>query len=236
MNPVWSSWPSLRQASGEEAGQVQTADQQSLLTYEQLRTWLQALNITDDGQLVISSESLGMLPSQLPYELLGPLALCDGLAAGCELQTIRLLNCLQPASVPALAAALAGCQQLKELDVSYTAAAKLLRAKDCSLTQVNLAHCSSMGAATGSSWISRGAAAGCRGLRRLALGGNCRLSAVAMGQLGRAMASAGQLPGLVELSLAGCASVGDEGTLVQAATSCMEAWWHAASSASGGPA
>lgn len=31
----------------------------------------------------------------------------------------RLLNCLQPTSVPALAAALAGCQQLKELDVSY---------------------------------------------------------------------------------------------------------------------
>lgn len=27
-----------------QAGQVQTADQQSLLTYEQLRTWLQALN------------------------------------------------------------------------------------------------------------------------------------------------------------------------------------------------
>ncbi|WIA10645.1 hypothetical protein OEZ85_010825 [Tetradesmus obliquus] len=131
-------------------------------------------------------------------------ALCDGLAAGCELQTIRLLNCLQPTNVPALAAALAGCQQLKELDVSYNslgcvqacsssaiaggsssqaeatadtawsgliealqgcvqlqvlsavrcslgpnaaaAAAKLLRSKDCGLTQVNLAHCSSMGA------------------------------------------------------------------------------------------
>ncbi|KAF6259399.1 hypothetical protein COO60DRAFT_1008119 [Scenedesmus sp. NREL 46B-D3] len=458
MNPVWSSWPSLRHAAGEQAGQlqVQHADQQGLLTYEQLRTWMSALKSNEYGQLVISSDSLRLLPAQLPYELLGPLilaavdsliankhqqcrhktqqrscaavqlslqdnfglaaqgmkddqqphqqqqglqlvgidlqqpaaaplttcmaaysclqqlslqelnidvcaakalgsilhsgsnsfsskgcstgaagcslrsltldtvfmcdmawqALCKGLAAGCELQTLRLLHCLQPCSLPALAAALAGgCRQLVELDVSHnhlgcaradsssadthgssssssreavtdadtawgslvealqgctqlqalsavssslgpkacSAVAKLLRGKECSLKQLNLSRCGKMGVgalnqvvaaaasccsleqldlsstglndaalkpytqASGSSWLSRGTAAGCKGLKRLAVGGNCWLSGAAVGQLGMAMAAGGQLRGLMHLSLAGCASVGDEGAASLAA-------------------
>jgi hypothetical protein len=94
-------------------------------------------------------------------------------------------------------AAAASCCSLEQLDLSSTGLT------DAALKP--LTH------ACSSSWISRGAAAGCRGLRRLALGGNCRLSGAAVGQLGRAMAAGGQMAGLTELSLAGCASVGDEG-------------------------
>lgn len=125
--------------------------------------------------------------------------------------TERTSHLAVQAALSQVMAAAASCCSLEQLDLSSTG-----------LTDAALKP---LAQATGSSWISRGAAAGCRGLRRLAIGGNCRLSAAAVGQLGRAMAAAGQLPGLVELSLAGCASVGDEGALVQAATSCVQAWW-----------
>jgi hypothetical protein len=88
----------------------------------------------------------------------------------------------------------------------------------CSLEQLDLNSAGLSDAAlkplmqtSSSSWISRGPAAGSRGLKRLAVGGNCWLSGAAVGQLGKAMAAGGQLSGLMELSLAGCSSVGDEG-------------------------
>jgi hypothetical protein len=93
--------------------------------------------------------------------------------------------------------AAASCSSLEQLGLSATG---LTDAALKPLTQ----SCSS-------SWISRGAAAGCKGLRRLDIGGNCRLFGVVVGQLGRAMGAGGQLSRLRELNLAGCASVGDEG-------------------------
>lgn len=59
-----------------------------------------------------------------------------------------------------------------------------------------------------SSWVSQ--IHRYKQLQQLNLSGN-RLSAVAVGQLGRAMATGGDLGALTHLSLAGCASVGDKG-------------------------
>jgi hypothetical protein len=54
--------------------------------------WLFLPAATDDGQLVISSDSFLVLPSQLPYELLGPLVLAavDGLISNNQQQSEQL--------------------------------------------------------------------------------------------------------------------------------------------------
>jgi hypothetical protein len=56
--------------------------------------------VDDMGQLIISSDSLRLLPAQLPYELLGPLILAavDGLVAESQHQTQHLNQQTKPAA------------------------------------------------------------------------------------------------------------------------------------------
>jgi hypothetical protein len=108
-----------------------------------------------------------------------------------------MLNVLLQDALSQIVAAAASCCSLEQLDLTSTG--------------LNDAALKPLLQSSSSSWISRGLAASCRGLRRLAVGGNCWLSGAVVGQLGKAVAAGGQLSGLTELSLAGCTSVGDEG-------------------------
>lgn len=136
--PLWWSWPSLRhgcarvpEACGGGAGASHAP------TRAELAAWTTVLEEYDDS-LVVCSESLRLLPSDLPYELLGPalLVALDARVADCRgrgsaLNELRLvsLDVQEPLSGPlSTCFAAFSCLQslsLAELNVDTPAATAL---------------------------------------------------------------------------------------------------------------